>query len=359
MDLALTNTLLGRGEHVRPRRRLSLTCPSRCDRRSEYRAPVDSSYSRWPLLVAALAGIALMLAGHKYDTAWQQAVLVNLGSALLLFAALYLVQREVLERRVAAAEESAERQADELKSQVDEVRREVHDALDNLNEATSARLAVENDWDDAAITAVEAAPTAANAARLLARGRRLDAVSADGVRVALPSIWPRLRFSPLDELGNTRADAVTVRLEHVSGEVLETINWTSETPASELLADLAIILQRRDLYPGDDSYDPQAIMRAFISTVSVPLMAKAGRGRGVPSGIGPVIELCDGWALTTEGLEATSTSYSIDVARLHEPDWYNHMTEKTWVDKDEFWIALTAARAFYPRSDDYEAERDE
>jgi hypothetical protein len=51
------------------------------------------------------------------------------------------------------------------------------------------------------------------------------------------------------------------------------------------------------------------------------------------------------WLVTTYGIEAKDCSYSIARHRLDDPYWLDHMTEKEWVDVDDFAAALHIARS--------------
>ena len=46
------------------------------------------------------------------------------------------------------------------------------------------------------------------------------------------------------------------------------------------------------------------------------------------------------WAITTEGIELLTGTYFIAKGRFDEPDWIEHMEEKTWVNMSDFHSAL-------------------
>lgn len=65
--------------------------------------------------------------------------------------------------------------------------------------------------------------------------------------------------------------------------------------------------------------------------------------------VSPIRKQFGQWAVTTYGLECLTDSYAIDKARLKEPDWERHMSEKTWVLMEDFSAALKAARTMVLR----------
>jgi hypothetical protein len=67
-----------------------------------------------------------------------------------------------------------------------------------------------------------------------------------------------------------------------------------------------------------------------------------------------VYEIFGSWAVTSDGLEhLTIPPYFIKAHRLWEGEgyygWLRHMSEKVWIDPDNFAAALAAARAYHSR----------
>ncbi|MFK5975911.1 MAG: hypothetical protein QM493_05340 [Sulfurovum sp.] len=50
------------------------------------------------------------------------------------------------------------------------------------------------------------------------------------------------------------------------------------------------------------------------------------------------------WAITVNGIECLSTSYSIGKERFDESDWEEHVGAKSWVNRDDFINALNHAK---------------
>ena len=57
-----------------------------------------------------------------------------------------------------------------------------------------------------------------------------------------------------------------------------------------------------------------------------------------------VIERCGTWAVTVRGIESLTAPYLVEKNRVHEPDWLEHMCEKTWIKISDFLDALNIAR---------------
>lgn len=66
--------------------------------------------------------------------------------------------------------------------------------------------------------------------------------------------------------------------------------------------------------------------------------------------VSPIIKRCGTWAVTEYGVECLTTRYPIEISRLMEKDWLDHMIHKTWVVAYDFSDALDGARdRFYPK----------
>lgn len=55
---------------------------------------------------------------------------------------------------------------------------------------------------------------------------------------------------------------------------------------------------------------------------------------------GKILAVYGVFAVTTRGIECLSHSYQIDKSQLNETDWIDHMSEKTWVNINDFKKAL-------------------
>lgn len=108
----------------------------------------------------ALIGLAMIVAAHEFTTPFEQGLLLNLGTAVLLFAALYLLERVVLERKVESVRSDVAAVDRKVETQIGELRREVALAVDDLGDRMKVRLKDEHAADDASVEAFRAGPTA-------------------------------------------------------------------------------------------------------------------------------------------------------------------------------------------------------
>lgn len=307
------------------------------------------SYPRLPLVLVAGAGLLLILVAWFLSSDFFVAVLINTGTATLLFSALYVVQRDFLEGRVESLERSTEKAIEQVARSVEDVRRDFTIALESLSEATREKLARENEEDIATVDGFSSAPSFLSAWALFERALDLQAISKDGIRVRLPGSYDRLRFKP----DTTQLeDQFLITIETLGGQRLSnTITWTKEEPTDDMFVRVARELKRQGLYGGDKSFDATNIMSQLAKTIEVPLKARAGLGRASPD-IGPVIELIGPqWAVTEHGIEGLDHYYVIARGAVSRDNWEWHMSQKTWVDSDEISEALDVARGMWSTED--------
>jgi hypothetical protein len=91
-------------------------------------------------------GIAILLLGSRSDDGtYVQALLVNVGTGIVLFALLYLVQQKVLDV-VRASEHETKESVEQVRAQVAEVRDKLDETETRLDElGAAARKAAEAD----------------------------------------------------------------------------------------------------------------------------------------------------------------------------------------------------------------------
>lgn len=58
---------------------------------------------------------------------------------------------------------------------------------------------------------------------------------------------------------------------------------------------------------------------------------------------GEIIAVIGEWAITTDGIECLTHSYSITNDRLNKEDWISHLEFKNWVNADDFSLAYNRA----------------
>lgn len=60
--------------------------------------------------------------------------------------------------------------------------------------------------------------------------------------------------------------------------------------------------------------------------------------------VSPIIKRFGTWVVTTYGVECLSTHYPIEIERVYEQDWLDHMRRKTWTNMVDFEEALSYAQ---------------
>jgi hypothetical protein len=223
--------------------------------------------------------VVLLWLAHVYDTPWQRGLLLDAGSAVGLFALLYIFQRTAFDRtvdEVEAAVEQSRRESDEalkdLTSQIHAVRDEVASALAVLSDAMQ-------DWLDRTGAAertsgawIRARPTSQSTLALLMRALDMDAISDTGVRVAIPASKLHACFVPQpDDVAG--GPSVEIRLEDAEGEDLGVVLWTQAKSAEEVFAQLATMQRRAASGQNDQSFDTGKIMTALVDAVDTAMNA--------------------------------------------------------------------------------------
>lgn len=309
------------------------------------------------LVLALLVwGIGLVVAGSFFD-GYLQGVLLEVGAALLLAAPLVFAER-LIEQRV---EVVAERRADEiveqatapLRQEIADVRQTAETAvarLDQLGDQTRSELQSMRDADELAIQQAFDTPSFETLNSLLSRAAELKAVPVAGPRVAIPDSWHRLRFSTVVNVGvDGGGGQAWVAIEKFDGDEVLALMWYAKIPITTMFRDVAVELQKRSIYPGDESFDASAIIGRLIETLAFGIRVR--NGSRFMRELGVLVEVVnDHWALTEEGLDCLLHHYPLTVSQvLHGEDMRQHVLEKSWVDPDKFNEAFDLARAWHGR----------
>jgi len=273
---------------------------------------------------------------------------LEIGAGLLLFGFLFWIETQI-EQRIESVRAESEKSVEEVRQEVAGVAETVAEveksvaSLANIGEATKAAVQERRDQIDAAFDAFENAVTVETVSNLLAEAERVKAIDSDGVRVALGG-WTRhrLRFK---RLGVTADGDVIVelRIETVDGTVVS--GWVWAADASEVMLRVVEELQKIGEY--SDEFDATPILVTFRDTLRRAIDAKTGLSG--PRDLGPVVEVPHSqWAITTWGLEGLEYHYPIGKDDFEE-NWTRHMSEKSWVDMDDFHDSFVIGKAIFDR----------
>jgi hypothetical protein len=245
-------------------------------------------------------GVGLLIAGGALPSgSYLIGVIQNIGVALLLLVPLLLIQRAVVEQ-LDQVEENTRLAVEDLSDQVLEVREQVERTTARLDELSGATLDAVQEGrrrDQDLFKAFEENPTLATLRPLLDRADDLNAISASGVRVAIPGTPLRMRLRTRD-IGAQFAKALAatdhvpfaVRLEHSDGELLEHIQWWPAQDAAQFATSVADALQRRNAYPGDTAFDATELFKRLLETLRIGIEART-RARPIVGRVPPIIEM--------------------------------------------------------------------
>lgn len=193
------------------------------------------------------------------------------------------------------------------------------------------------------------APSMERVRGALVRARELETVSKLGCRVDFFGTGRYLRFnpSPGDTEPTASADkdyhTIKIVLEETDGTQLRQLDWKSVEDARDISLRIAEAAQTVGCYPGDKLFDAARLFADLSVLLSVAHIESTA-GRMYPAK--HIIQLClPQWAICETGLyRIDGAFYQIAAWRLNE-DWWSHMLQKTWVDRDSLDEALIISKA--------------
>lgn len=251
----------------------------------------------WVLVLLVAGGAALVGGGFAVDDDYLAGVMLEIGAGLFIAVPLIVLER-LLEGRISDARTEAREGIDSVRSEVEGVARDVRDTrlrVDELGAATRRQIDAARAADAEGLRALRDDVSQGNTLRVLRRAQALGAVDAGGVRVAMPGCGMRLRFAP------AAGDAVELTVEEPGGEPLARERWDAGEPTDGVLARLAEALQVQGRYPGDESFDAEAIFGLLADAVDATTSVRTNGRAGEP--LGAAVELVGPWVVSARGLE--------------------------------------------------------
>jgi hypothetical protein len=301
--------------------------------------------------VLVFLGVALLVAGWRASGYFAD-LLLNVGTALLLFAPLLSLQR-LVEARVTRVQEETTASVAALSSQVADVQQQVTETgarLDQLSESTMDRLQQAQDRDSHTFAAFEEAPSKNALTTLLDRAQDLRGIEPSGVRVRVPGTWARLRFavSRHQEEGGEfqNVTQLLATVESFGGAEQGRVEWLPDQPADAFMAEVAKELQKCGEFR-PEAFNATRILEQLMEALRIAIGGRTGVARY--RSLEPIVEIPnDQWVVMTSGIIAPEAGYFIQNNRLLEDDDYkfrNHISQKKWVDADKFQEAWDVAAA--------------
>jgi hypothetical protein len=196
---------------------------------------------------------------------------------------------------------------------------------------------------------VGTAPSQERVYHSLIRARELETISERGCRVDFFGTGRYLRFKPRTGISDPMerkiedGNTITITVEEINGTELKQLSWESTADAGDIALRIAEAAQATGCYPGDKSFDAGRLFGDLSVLLSVAHVESTA-GRMYPAK--QMIQLClPQWAICETGLyRIDGPFYQIAAWRLNE-DWWSHMLEKTWLDRDSLNEALVIAKA--------------
>jgi hypothetical protein len=296
---------------------------------------------------ATLTGVALVAAGWIIQGAeYVPGLLLQVGSSLVLLVPLLLLGR-LLERRVRRTEQHTEA----IVSGLDDVQAQVNATarrLDAMSDITRERIRDERAADEATLRAAETDPTYERILTLLRRARDLQAISANGLRVAIRGSQRRVRLEPGEAL-ETPQEPPSLRLviEEEDGRPLRRVSWYRAEPTEEMTRRVARHVHDLSGDSGDTTFDASELLRQLLRSLRLAIETHNGTR---PHDLGSLVEVVnEQWAVADEGVYALDSEYNIPRDRLLATgeDWVTFMSSKPWVDRHRFQQAYRIALDLY------------
>lgn len=291
--------------------------------------------------VTALVGLGLAFGSWslQHADAWWSNLLANMAVVVLL-----LIPGELLltgmRRRFERFERTASRAesvAEQAKQTADTATRSLDDIRQSLLDRQLAEL--EDDLD--VYRNIVNVPTRDSLIGALRQATQDQLITADGVRVPLWDTDIHYRFL----IDRPSMRALVVQLEDDDGTVLSSTPWDASTTPEDFYQSLVYAVRHagHDLGTGlnlpTQSVEELAIMLADVTRLRSQELA------GNRPTLRRIIERRNGWYFTERHvIPADNLHYCIDVHRLDDIDWEEHLRDKGWSSAPD---AIQFARKLY------------
>jgi hypothetical protein len=293
---------------------------------------------------------AWILTTNKFDNFASEGLL-ELGITLLLVIPLLIFER-LFEQRVEDVRADTTSQVRQIEQDVGKLREETATQIGDLRDALEDQLARRREADNRAAEQAQAAVSFENLGKIFERAGELDSISKRGLRVQLPGLWERVRFTHVyrQEQGGVRVPMILLHLEDARGRKLDvSAIWTAEEGVTDLMTRFAEDWQRAGTYHGPGSIEADALFQRLIQSLQ---LAIHGRTTGIEGeALDRLVELpTTDWAITDFGLErALGPGYGIKVRDILDrpAQIREHLLDKTWIDAENFREAFQAAEMYF------------
>ncbi|RNE59334.1 hypothetical protein [Cryobacterium tepidiphilum] len=271
---------------------------------------------------------------------WWSSALINAGVVVLL-----LVPGDLALRGVRQGIHDVDETAQLAKAAADSAvltANRTEQSLDDVREQLIAQQRDEHDAEVDVYRSMVTDPSRASLLRALQKATDDQLVTANGVR---SPVWETdLHYRYVIGAWNGEK-TLEVRLEADDGEVLSTHIWEVPESAAEFYQRLvgAVRAEGQDLGLGlnDPTHSVAQLSEMLVEVMGLRAQVLAGHRQALRL----IIERVDGWYFTeTHVLPASNLKYTIDVQRLSQPHWEEHLRRKGWYEAA---IQIPFARRLY------------
>lgn len=278
---------------------------------------------RWGWVISCTAvGLILLAVAFKGEIWWNwqgvvPGIMVNLGTAFLIAAILFFMERRFTSRVVQAGQRAVADAAEQIETRLEQQAEALSSRIDDLQEQIDQRMQgraqeqdrkIDNLGEDASFATVTEAMTEANRLGAIVWGQVTVPASSDPDGIALTFKWGFDREEMLRSGPRPRLE-ILVRIEAdyglPGGRPYIATRWEPDEPPIEVADRLIQMLQNTGRWHGQNTMDWPLALRNLHRAIA---LAVPSRRDGVVSASwrlhGALFELIDeDWALTEAGVE--------------------------------------------------------
>lgn len=296
---------------------------------------------RW-IITGVLTAFGL-LAGYlswavRESDPWWSSALINASVVFLL-----LVPSELALRRIWRTVGSIERTSTYALQTAESARvtaEKTERSLEDVRDALVARQREELDAEMDVYRRMVCDPSREAIVTALHRATESDLITTAGVRSPVWETPLHYRYR-LHE----NSDDLSVSIERDDGSVISTHRWSGQTTAVAFYQELVEGIREAGEDLGTGLNLPTESVKDLSEMLVDVTQLRAQELMGHRQTLRRIIERIDGWYFTEMAvLPADNLHYSIDVERLNEMDWEQHLRDKGWY-RAEYMIPF--ARTLY------------
>ena len=183
-------------------------------------------------------------------------------------------------------------------------------------------------------------PSFQDVANALRRGAELGLISKHGIRTELEGSSVYLRIPHPDDWSSDVV--IPLCLEERWLEDITIHEWTPDQSFIDVVHSIATKLRPTLHWEGEAGYNPDATFSHFASLLLYGVEATRHGFHGVMNRMFQIVE--DDWIITEWEIIDKRHHYQIVFSRFNNGDWMRHVTEKGWVDGNNFQMAFGIAR---------------